>query len=167
MESQMVLDLKNISDTIMTITEIPFDSKPERSVKVFFKQKGGSTSSLMNTNYHSYPDTLLLKSFNWTRFINSKDSIQLQKAQPAFTATVVETDTVWTELKALFPTRYLVYVYLPNKLIAWETNSFELETNPSMIKTELTRYLLERSGTGEKTPLELYGNQKKQRNYRQ
>ena len=168
MESQIVLDLKNISDTIMTLTEIPSGGpRTEKSVKVIFTNRDGSTYSFMNTNYDSYPDTLLLKPFNWSRFINSNDSIQMQKAQPAFTGTVIEKDTTWREMKPSFPTRYLIYVYLPNKLIAWETNTFEMETNPSMIKTELINYLLKQTGRGDKTPFELYGNPKKQNNYRQ
>ncbi|HBF21888.1 MAG: hypothetical protein CMI36_03755 [Owenweeksia sp.] len=167
MESEMVLDLKNVSDTILTITEIPSSgSRIVKSVKVLYTKGDGSTGSFMNSNYHSYPDTLVLKSFHWDRFVNSKDSIQWQKAQPAFTATVIEKDTTWEEMKPLFPTRYLVYIYLPDKLIAWETNTFEMATNPSMIKTELINYLLERTGHGDKTPWELYGYPQKQKKYR-
>ena len=162
MECVIVLNLQNRADTIMTLTESPVGPRAERTVKAFFTDDQSESFCFLNSNYSSYPDTAIIQNLNWELLISSYDSIKTQEPVKAYFGTIIENDTTWEQMKPNFPTRFILYIYLPDQVIAWETNTFEMETNPSMTKTKIIKYLLNKTGRGEKTVIELFGNPKKQ-----
>ena len=161
MESVIVLNLQNRTDTIMTLTESPVGPSAERTVNTFFTDDQSESYCFLNSNYSNYPDTPIIQNLNWELLISSYDSIKTQQPVTAYFGTVIENDTTWEQMKPNFPTRFILYIYLPEQLIAWETNTFEMETNPSMTKTKIIKYLLNKTGRGEETVFELFGNPKK------
>ncbi len=148
MESVIVLNLQNRADTIMTLIESPAGQRTERTIKAFFTDDEGEDYCFLNSNYSSYPDTAIIQNLNWELLTSSYDSIKTQEPVKAYLGTIIENDTTWEQMKPNFPTRFILYIYLPDQVIAWETNTFEMETNPSMTKTKIIKYLLNKTGLG-------------------
>jgi hypothetical protein len=167
MESELALQMKSRADTLMTLTEFPdVTQRGEKTVKTFFTRKGVGSLCFLNSDVQMYPDTALLENLKWDWIVNAYDSIQLQQPQPAYSGWVIEQDTHWREMQPLFPTHFVVHLYLPTQVMVWETTSFEMDTNPSQLKTRIINYLLSISGRGRRKTLELFGSPEKQRQFR-
>ncbi len=133
-------------DTMLTIESSVCHSDEEEYIIHIYKC-GGITKSKVISDQATYPLNPTIPKFNWDTLFKAKRLIINQKPKIAYSASVIEGDTTWSNsMSSISGNLVWTFTLITNiDTLEWYTTASERFNNPSMEVTKLYEYIMAES----------------------